>query len=317
MNTSRPGSLLIEFISSDAAPAYIEFGIGSPDLDSTLDDREFALIRDGVDLITPTTANMGYYPAEAEIDFYMITEFGGVFWAFSSNLGDEPTSSDLVTFTDIDNSLGFGGSIVEELGPDDWILHMDDPASICCDDDDNDFVVRIRVIDSLLVTTQPGDLIIEFVSSDAGSAYIEFGLGTPDKDSTLDERDFALIRDGVDLITPRVVNMGHYPTGSELDFYMLSEFGGFFWAFSGSLFTEPTDSDLVTFTDTDDSLEMGGSILKKLGIDDWSFHMDDPASICCDDDDNDFVVRISVVEAEVFADGFESGDTFAWSSTFP
>lgn len=49
-------------------------------------------------------------------------------------------------FLDIDGSLGAGGSVVGTLGTDHWVLHMDDPASICCDDDDDELVVEVRVL---------------------------------------------------------------------------------------------------------------------------------------------------------------------------
>lgn len=145
IQTSISGNLIIEWVSSEAAPAYTEFGLGTPSTNSLLADRDVALIRDGTTLITPISVNMGFYTADSNIDFYMKDEFGGTFWAFTKNLENSPTDSDLVAFRDTDNSLGLGGSVIEVLGVDNWIFHLDGPASICCDDDDNDFVVHAYI----------------------------------------------------------------------------------------------------------------------------------------------------------------------------
>lgn len=147
---------------------------------------------------------------------------------------------------------------------------------------------------ALLTTTVGGDLYFEFVSSEAASANFEFGLGTPSVLSQPSERQIGLVRTGT-IVTPAdPVNMGYFAAGSGLDFFMRSNFGGDFWAFSSHLGGSPTPSDLITFEDADNSLHLGTSIVESIGLDNWIFHMDDPASICCDDDDNDFVVRVFV-----------------------
>ncbi|MGI6124791.1 MAG: hypothetical protein ACOYIG_11530 [Acetivibrionales bacterium] len=88
--------------------------------------------------------NMGYYPAGTTLDFYNCSTYmGATQWAFSSSLTTIPTPSDLEAFTDRDNSLGFGGSAVETLGPDQWLLHLD--AAVSIDDDDNDIIVKAWV----------------------------------------------------------------------------------------------------------------------------------------------------------------------------
>ena len=116
-------------------------------------ERDVALIRDGTVLTSPSSVNMGFYSASSSIDFYFKSIFGGTFWGFSSNLTGSPTSFDLETFTDTNNSLGFGGSIIVQQGIDDWIFHMDDPASV--DDDDNDFVVRVHVEPTSAIPVPP------------------------------------------------------------------------------------------------------------------------------------------------------------------
>lgn len=54
-----------------------------------------------------------------------------------------PSTADLEVFRDRDNSLGLGGSIVETVGLDHWVLHLDDAASV--DDDDNEMIIDVRV----------------------------------------------------------------------------------------------------------------------------------------------------------------------------
>lgn len=48
-------------------------------------------------------------------------------------------------FTDIDNSLGLGGSVVEVIGLDRWTLQLDDAASYMFDDDDNEMIIKVNV----------------------------------------------------------------------------------------------------------------------------------------------------------------------------
>lgn len=145
LKTSRSGDLIVEFVSSEAGFARMELGLGTPDESSAASQRKVALIHDQGNLVTPAIVNLGFFPAGSEIDFYMVGDYAGVHWAFSRNLANKPTPADLATFRDTDLSLGRGGSIIEKRGPDDWILHLDDPVSFQIDDDDNDIVVRVRI----------------------------------------------------------------------------------------------------------------------------------------------------------------------------
>jgi PEP-CTERM motif-containing protein len=76
----------------------------------------------------------------------MFTTSGGSSgWAFSN--GTDQAS--LVAFSDIDNSLHLGGSVIQRNSGNAWILHLDNALSYLVDDDDND--VRIR----LTITSKP------------------------------------------------------------------------------------------------------------------------------------------------------------------
>ena len=52
------------------------------------------------------------------------------------------TFTDREAFTDRDNSLGWGGTIVQATAPNTWVLHLDDYFG---DDDDNDSWVQLRI----------------------------------------------------------------------------------------------------------------------------------------------------------------------------
>src|SRR5208283_360968 len=74
---------------------------------------------------------VGFFAAGTTIHFGMYTTFAGdAGWAFSV---DNDVAS-VVAFTDINDSLGMGGSIIQQTGPDTWLLHLDDALSYLYDD---------------------------------------------------------------------------------------------------------------------------------------------------------------------------------------
>ena len=146
--TSTAGDLIFTVLEGHGATSNQEFGIGTPATDSLPSERMIVftihLVDENVGSVTPApTVNMGFFPAGSPLDFYNLSDFGGPHWAFSEHLSSGPSAADLETFTDRDGSLGFAGSVVETVGIDHWILHLDDAASV--DDDDNEMVIRVRV----------------------------------------------------------------------------------------------------------------------------------------------------------------------------
>lgn len=85
---------------------------------------------------------VGTFLAGTSVDFGMRTEFGSVYFAFSN---DETSNSARTTYMDLNNSLGMGGSVVEPLGGNQYLLHLDDAASFFVDDDDDDVIIGLRV----------------------------------------------------------------------------------------------------------------------------------------------------------------------------
>lgn len=148
---------------------------------------------------------------------------------------------------------------------------------------------------SLITTTKSGDLMFEYLRGEAGPSVQEFGLGTPNADSTLADRNMVFAIDyNRAVVPPPVVNKGYYWTGSSLDFYNLSDYLGNLFAFSSDLAASPTAADRAVFTDTDNSLGLGGSVIETIGDNDWILHLDDAWSYRFDDDDNELVLRVWV-----------------------
>lgn len=67
--------------------------------------------------------------------------------------GSGPGREDTETSWDRDNSLGKNGSIIEQTGPNTWVLHLDDVGS--GDDDDDDVLIRIRLEPDAPTVSQP------------------------------------------------------------------------------------------------------------------------------------------------------------------
>ena len=85
---------------------------------------------------------VGMFNSGTTIHFGEFTVFGNMSGFAFSNATDQAS---VVAFTDVDNSLGMGGSIIQRTGPLTWLLHLDDAESFRVDDDDNDVLMQVRV----------------------------------------------------------------------------------------------------------------------------------------------------------------------------
>ena len=100
---------------------------------------------------------VGFFSAGTTINFGMFTTFDGTAWAFSS--GTDQAS--IVAFSDIDNSLGLAGSILQKTGSNTWVLHLDDARSAGIDDDDNDVLMGLRVSPTKIsIVAEPGTWLL-------------------------------------------------------------------------------------------------------------------------------------------------------------
>ena len=130
------GYLWIQYIGGSAAEADTTFGLGTSASD-------FVPLLTGLESgSTPPPVNAGFFSAGTTIHMGMFTTWGEQSgWAFS----DWTDQASLVAFSDIDDSLGLGGSIIQQIGPNNWVLHLDDAVSYLVDDDDNDILLVLRI----------------------------------------------------------------------------------------------------------------------------------------------------------------------------
>jgi hypothetical protein len=90
----------------------------------------------------PGTVKVGTVPAGTVLRFYQKTEWQGKKY-FADSSRSDPASR--VAFYDIDNSLGLGGTAVEKLSRNVWLLNLDNAASFLVDDDDDDVVILMTL----------------------------------------------------------------------------------------------------------------------------------------------------------------------------
>jgi hypothetical protein len=130
------GNLYLEAVGGEAA-GVTTFGIGTSPIN-------FAPFFSGLpETLSAGFVLAGYYDAGTTINFGEYTTFGGrSYWAFS----DWTDAASVVAFSDIDNSLGLGGKIISQTGPNTWLMHLDDAASFTVDDDDNDVLISLKVV---------------------------------------------------------------------------------------------------------------------------------------------------------------------------
>lgn len=132
------GHLSVQFVGGEAG-GVTTFGVGTS-------PSNFVALLSGLPN-TPSslsTINVGFFASGITIHFGMFTTFSGSSgWAFS----DGTDQASLVAFSDIDNSLGLGGSIIQQTSNNSWILHLDDAQSYLVDDDDNDVLIRLTITD--------------------------------------------------------------------------------------------------------------------------------------------------------------------------
>ena len=240
---------------------------------------------------------VGYFTAGTTIHFGMYTTYGGdAGWAFSVN-------NDLASveaFTDIHDSLGMDGGIIEQTGQDRWLLHLDDALSYLYGDDNNDVLMQIRISSTMssegtcndhwgnncpFVMPSDGYLYLQQMGG-TGGGVTTFGIGTS-------QNDFVPYYTGLpaDPHPTGEVLAGFFTAGATIHLGMYTTFaGGAGWAFS-------VDNDLASveaFTDIYDSLAMGGSIIQQTSQNTWLLHLDDALSYLYGDNNNDVLMQLRV-----------------------
>jgi len=130
------GELFLQQMGGEAA-AVTSFGLG------TSPSNFVPLYVDLPNSPQPTGEVLaGIFTSGTTIHFGESTVFGSLSGFAFSNGTDQAS---IVAFTDVDDSLGMGGSIIQRTGPETWLLHLDDAESYRIDDDDNDILMQLRV----------------------------------------------------------------------------------------------------------------------------------------------------------------------------
>ena len=177
ITTSASGDLMFAYLGGEAGPSLQEFGIGTPAESSSLADRNVVFVVDyRLPPVLVPIVNKGYFWSGSELDFYNLSDYNGNLFAFSSRLASGALQPDLAVFTDRDNSLHLGGSVVQPVGDNAWILHLDDAWSYAYDDDDNELLIKVWVDQSAvppLVIPEPGSLAL----LGAGAVAMLAGIG--------------------------------------------------------------------------------------------------------------------------------------------
>ncbi len=138
------GTLYIRCIGGSAG-ATSDFGTGTNLSDWT------PYLRNLPPSCPTTEIQIGNVTAGQVVPFAMRTQWlGKEYWAFSTAQDQASTTA----FSDTDNSLKWGGKIIEQTDPDTWVMHLDDAASYTVDDNDADFLIQIRLVRARRQVTQ-------------------------------------------------------------------------------------------------------------------------------------------------------------------
>ena len=135
ITTKTAGEVLVSFEGGDsAADSEIGFGYATA---TTPAEYRYILFQDLPHNPSPTTEQtLGFMPAGSQLDFYVIS------LGVSDYSGTRPNE----TFSDLDGSSGLGDTAVTTIPtePEGYMLHLDRAYGGI--DDDNDFLVKIRVV---------------------------------------------------------------------------------------------------------------------------------------------------------------------------
>lgn len=130
-----------------------------------------------------------------------------------------------------------------------------------------------------------GYVSFEFIGGSAGGVT-QFGLGTSPS-------NFIGLLSGLPN-TPsslKIINAGFYSAGSIVQMGMFTTFAGMSgWAFSSGA----DQASIIAFSDTHDTLGLGGSIYQQTGAHTWVLHLDDALSYLYDDDNNDVLLKMRI-----------------------
>lgn len=147
------------------------------------------------------------------------------------------------------------------------------------------FEIMSNCIEDAFVMPYDGTLYLQQKGGEAG-AITDFGIGTS-------PTNFVKYYSGLPNSPNPTgeVKVGYFTKGTAINFGMFTQFGSQSgWAFSAG----SAAPSVVTFSDVDNSLHMGGKITQQTSATTWLLHLDDALSYLYDDDDNDVLMQIRV-----------------------
>jgi hypothetical protein len=130
------GTLYLKCVGGSAG-AISQFGIGAS-------PNTFVSYLSALPRACPTTEVAAESVSAGQtVPFGIQTWYGDQsYWAFSTSA--DPGS--LVSFTDMDNSLGWGGSVLQTMGTNIWVLHLNDAAHYTVSSwEANNILIQIRL----------------------------------------------------------------------------------------------------------------------------------------------------------------------------
>ena len=216
---------------------------------------------------------VGFVAAGQSVTFGLHTLWGGGdYWAFSTGT-DQPS---IVSFTDVNNDLGLGGSVIEPTGPNTWLMHLNDASRYTLSSKEaNNVLIQLRLAPGAKVPAPPTGGV--FVAPYAGTLYLtciggsavgtsQFGLGsTPSSFVSY----FSLVPQGC---PTSEVSAGTVIAGETVPFAIATSWAGqTFWAFS----TSSDQNSVVAFTDVNNKLGLGGNVIEPTGASTWVLHLND------------------------------------------
>jgi uncharacterized protein (TIGR03437 family) len=268
MNFTVPtaGTLYLSAITAKTGADW-KFGIGT-----TSSNCNIALA--SLPSTAPPTGEMmvGPYNAGDVVKFCMWSQYGGnTARAFS----DGNDAASVIAFWDTQNHLGMGGKVIQQTSPTTWTMHLDNAVSYLYDDSNDDILIQIRLgtngpappTGGVFVAPSAGTLYLKCVGGSAG-ATSQFGVGSSPS-------NFVSYLSSLPQSCPDTeLAAGTVTAGQTVPFGIETSWGGqTYWAFS----TSTDQGSMVSFTDMNNSLGLGGSVIQPAGANTWVLHLNDAA----------------------------------------
>ena len=187
---------------------------------------------------------------------------------------------------------------------------------------------RFALVAALLVSGEIALRAEGFLAPSSGNLYIQCtggtGAATSQFGTGTSPANFVPLLTSLPSACPtKEVLLGTVAAGQAVAFAIQTQWNGqTYYAFSGG--TDP--ASVVAFSDTDNSLGMGGKIIQQTSPSTWVMHMDDAASYTVDDNDRDLLIQLRLATPAVmqtvlpqfaFGGGWYSALYFSNTGTSP